>query len=146
MLNHINAGIAGLFYGVTIPNHYATAHNEIHHRWHNDTGDVHTNMDLDRTLFYSYILSICHDFWDIAGPDARLQFLFTRRIYTITTIALWHDVLLYMEWTCLVQMCGVSFYTAYTLYPFLESASFLGMIAYLWHAFSEEADPPINYQ
>ena len=41
--------------------------------------------------------------------------------------------------------CGFVFYWAYMLYPFLESASFLGMIAYLWHAFSEESDPTNQY-
>lgn len=42
--DHVNTATAGLLYG-SIPNHYATAHAKIHHRWHNDTGNVTTNMD-----------------------------------------------------------------------------------------------------
>ena len=37
------------------------------------------------------------------------------------------------------------FYWAYMLYPLLEGASFLGMIAYIWHIFSEESDPSNQY-
>jgi hypothetical protein len=95
------------------------------------------------------IFSICHDFWDIAGPDARLQFcfIFTRRIYTITTIALC-GMMYYYTWSGLVWYKCVEFrFILHThSIPFLESASFLGMIAYyLWHAFSEEADPTNQY-
>lgn len=107
LLNHINAGIAVLFYG-TIPNHYATAHNKIHHRWHNDTGDVHTNMDLDRTLFYSYILYLPRFLGYWSGCTPAILF-YSRREYTLLRQLLYR-MTYYYTWSGLVwYKCGVSF-------------------------------------
>ena len=45
----------GPFFG-QVPNSYGIAHNKIHHRWHNDLDDVHTNLDLDRTQLTSFLI------------------------------------------------------------------------------------------
>ena len=45
----------GLFYGA-VPYSYPMAHNKIHHAYDNDLDDVHTNLDLDRSKFSSFIL------------------------------------------------------------------------------------------
>jgi hypothetical protein len=35
---------------------YAAAHNKIHHRYDNQLEDVHTNLDLDRSKFSSFVV------------------------------------------------------------------------------------------
>jgi hypothetical protein len=163
--DHINAGIAGLMYG-TIPNvslnfcpcdghfrfshlsvfaqHYATAHNKIHHRWHNDTGDVHTNMDFDRTILSSYIMYLPRfvAYWTGVSP---LILFYSRGEYKFFWDLVF-GMIYYYSWSALVcYKAGFVFYWAYVLYPMLEGASFLGIIAYLWHSFSEESDPNNQY-
>lgn len=141
--DHVNAGIAGLLYG-TIPNHYATAHNKIHHRWHNDTGDVHTNMDFDRTSFKSYILYLPRFLAYWTGVSPAILF-WSRGEYKFLRELAYGMIYYYNIGFCVWYKCGFVFYWAYILYPMLEGASFLGMIAYLWHMFSEESDPTNQY-
>ena len=141
--DHLNAGIAGLFYG-TIPNHYAIAHNKIHHRWHNDNGDVHTNMDLDRTSITSYVLYLPRfvAYWTGISP---IVLFWSRGEYRLC-MELFCGMIYYYSWSAFVcYKAGFVFYCSYVLYPFLQAASFLGLIAYLWHAFSEESDPNNQY-
>jgi hypothetical protein len=168
IMDHINGGIAGLVYG-TIPNvsldlgalfeplcvtivappnhlpqHYATAHNKIHHRWHNDTGDVHTNMDFDRSILSSYIMYLPRfvAYWTGISP---IILFWSRAEYKFVWDLLF-GMIYYYSWSAFVcYNAGFAFYWAYVLYPMLEGASFLGIIAYLWHSFSEESDPNNQY-
>lgn len=41
-----------------VPWNYYIAHMKIHHRWHNDVDDVHTNLDLERTNPLSFFLYV----------------------------------------------------------------------------------------
>lgn len=52
----------------------------------------------------------------------------------------------YYAWSAFVwYKMGFVFYWAFVLYPLLEGASFLGIIAYMWHMFSEPSDPQNQY-
>jgi len=121
--DHINAGIIGPFYG-SMPFHYATAHNKIHHRWHNDVGDVHTNMDVDRTVPSSFVLWIPRfvAYWTGVTP---LLLFWKRKEYR-----LFKDLSYGMAYYCTLSFLvwyntDTFFYWAYWLYPVLEAASFL---------------------
>eukprot|EP01063_Lacrimia_lanifica_P004084 TRINITY_DN12280_c0_g1_i1.p1 TRINITY_DN12280_c0_g1~~TRINITY_DN12280_c0_g1_i1.p1 ORF type:complete len:496 (+),score=168.56 TRINITY_DN12280_c0_g1_i1:79-1566(+) len=143
VFDHINGGLIGVFYG-SIPYHYATAHNKIHHRWHNDTGDVHTNMDLDRTAFSSYVMWLPRFvlYWTGVSP----ALLFWKRDEAQYLRDILGGMAYYYGIGALVWYAmGPVFFWAYYLYPHLEAASFLGAIAYIWHAFSDEADPSNQY-
>jgi len=143
LTDHAIAGIAGILYG-TIPNHYATAHNKIHHRWHNDTGDVHTNMDLDRTELRSYLIYLPRFVGYWTGITPALLFAI-RGEYKMLRDLLCGMVYYYGVGALIGYQMGLTFYWAYILYPFVEGASFLGIIAYLWHSFSEADDPTNQY-
>lgn len=141
--DHVNAGIAGVLYG-TIPNHYATAHNKIHHRWHNDTGDLHTNMDFDRTLLESYVMYLPRFVVYWTGLTPVILF-WSRGEYKLLMDLVYGMVYYYVMSAVIWYKMGALFYWAYIVYPLLEGASFLGIIAYLWHSFSEESDPSNQY-
>ena len=142
--DHINGALIGPFYG-SLPNSYGAAHNKIHHRWHNDTGDVHTNMDVDRTagissfvlwfprfLLYWVGLSPCFLFWK-RRERGLLKMMLGGMAYYYGLSAL----------VCYTS--GFFFYWTFWLYPQLEATAFLGGIGYMWHAFSEESDPSNQY-
>lgn len=128
----------GLFYG-SIPFHYKLAHNKIHHRWHNDTDDVHTNLDLDRTIFYSYVLYLPRFFYYWTGVSPMVLFL-KRKEYGLASGLAQGMVYYYGVGAFLLYHAGWTFTLAYFVYPMLESLTFLGMIAYIWHAFVEPDD------
>ena len=141
--DHLVAGISGIFYG-TIPNHYATAHNKIHHRWHNDTGDVHTNMDFDRSQFGSFVLYLPRfvGYWTGITP---LILFWSRGEYQFFNGLLVGMVYYYGAGFYVWYKVGFGFYWAYMLHPFLEMASVLCLVAYMWHMFSDEANPANQY-
>uniref|UniRef100_A0A7S2EMX2 Fatty acid desaturase domain-containing protein n=1 Tax=Trieres chinensis TaxID=1514140 RepID=A0A7S2EMX2_TRICV len=143
LFDHINGAVIGPFFG-SIPHHYATAHNKIHHRWHNDTGDVHTNMDVDRTDPSSFVLWLPRFilYWTGVSPAV----LFWKRGESALLRGLLCGMAYYYALGALVwRTTGTTFWLAYFVYPQLEAASFLGGIAYIWHAFSEESDPSNQY-
>lgn len=47
---------------------------KIHHRWHNDVDDVHTNLDLDRTKLSSFFIYVPRFslYWMGVSPVALL--------------------------------------------------------------------------
>jgi len=130
------------FYGV-VPNSYSIAHMKIHHRWHNDVDDVHTNLDLDRTVLSSFFIYTPRFtlYWTGLSPLALLvkrkewsllkQLLLGMATYYGATLALfcWNPVF------CIV----------YWVYPHMEACVLLCAISYLWHAFVEESDPGNQY-
>ena len=143
VLDHINAGIIGPFYG-SIPFHYSTAHNKIHHRWHNDTGDVHTNMDVDRTVPSSFVLWIPRfvAYWMGISP---VILFWKRGEYGLLKRLVLGMIYYYSLGAAVCYCSNFYFWFGYWVYPQLEAASFLGGIAYIWHAFSEESDPSNQY-
>jgi len=130
------------FYGV-VPNNYSIAHMKIHHRWHNDVDDVHTNLDLDRTVLGSFLIYTPRFtlYWTGLSPIALLwkreewallrQLVIGMVVYYGISLALffWNPVF------CIV----------YWIYPHMEACVLLCAISYLWHAFVEESDPGNQY-
>jgi hypothetical protein len=143
LMNQLSGMWTGLFYG-TIPFHYYVAHNKIHHRWHNDCDDVHTNIDLDRTVFYSYVQFLPRFFYYWTGVSPMVLFL-KRREYGFALELAKGMLYYYSVGALLCYYVGFSFACAYWLYPLLESLTFLGMIAYIWHAFVEPEDTQNQY-
>lgn len=142
-INQLSGLWTGLFYG-TIPFHYSVAHNKIHHRWHNDCDDVHTNIDLDRTVFSSYVLYWPRFFYYWTGVSPMVLFL-KRGEYGLAKTLAQGMIYYYGTGALLAYYIGWQFALAYWLYPLLESLTFLGMIAYLWHSFVEPSDPGNQY-
>jgi fatty acid desaturase len=143
IMNQLAGMWTGLFYG-TIPFHYRTAHNKIHHRWHNDSDDVHTNIDVDRTVFKSYILWLPRFFYYWTGVSPMVLFL-KRREYGLAKDLATGMLYYYGIGVALCVVVDWKFALAYWLYPNMESLSLLGMIAYIWHAFVEPEDPTNQY-
>ena len=142
--DHINSALVGPFYG-SIPNSYGAAHNKIHHRWHNDTGDVHSNMDVDRTAgISSFVLWLPRFIAYWTGLSPVLLF-WKRKEHGLLKMML-NGMLYYYGLSALVwYKCGALFFWAYWFYPHVEAIAFLGGIAYMWHSFSEESDPSNQY-
>uniref|UniRef100_A0A7S2HBV5 Fatty acid desaturase domain-containing protein n=2 Tax=Helicotheca tamesis TaxID=374047 RepID=A0A7S2HBV5_9STRA len=141
--DHINGLFVGIFNG-SIPHHYATAHLKIHHRWHNDTGDVHTNMDVDRTEFKNYVLYLPRFllYWIGISPMALFWHRGEYRLFK----ELGTGMFVYYSISSFIwYKSSTVFIFAYWFYPLLEVASFLGAIAYIWHAFVDEKDPGNQY-
>ena len=128
----------GPFYGV-VPNNYGVAHMKIHHRWHNDVDDVHTNLDLDRTRLSSFL---------IYTPRFTLYFtglspiaLFVKRREWGLLLKLVYGMLAYYGLTAALFAWDPIFCLAYWVFPHMEAIVLLCAISYLWHAFVEVSDP-----
>eukprot|EP00929_Paragymnodinium_shiwhaense_P006731 TRINITY_DN1106_c0_g2_i11.p1 TRINITY_DN1106_c0_g2~~TRINITY_DN1106_c0_g2_i11.p1 ORF type:complete len:554 (-),score=80.35 TRINITY_DN1106_c0_g2_i11:346-1944(-) len=128
----------GPFYGL-VPCSYSIAHNKIHHRWHNDVDDIHTNLDLDRTEFQTFVEFMPRFmlYWTGIGPVAlfakRREWGYMKQL--LSGMAAFYGVaLLLFLWNPVFCIC-------YWLYPHMEACVGLGAIAYLWHAFVDEEDP-----
>lgn len=143
IFNYSNQFFVGLFYG-SIPLSYEVAHNKIHHRWHNDVDDVHTNLDMDRTKFQNYILWLPRFFLYWTGVSPVLLFL-KRGEYRLAAKMLFGMCFFYGYVALIAKCFGTVFCLAYVLYPHLESICFLGAIAYLWHSFVDPKDPTNQY-
>jgi len=142
-LNNINQIIASPFYG-SMPMNYPTAHNKIHHRWHNDVDDTSTNCDLDRTNPASVMLYIPRFFlyWTSL---AALWLFFHRKEWEFFWPCL-YGVLYYVAWcTFIWKLAGTTFLICFVIYPLFESTAFLGSISYLWHVFIDPSDPTNQY-
>jgi len=132
----------GPFYGV-VPWNYYVAHMKIHHRWHNDVDDVHTNLDLDRTDPRSFLLYVPRFslYWTGLSPLA----LFVKRGEWALIHKLLCGMVAYYGLTLLLFCWDPVFCTVYWLFPHVEACVLLCAISYLWHAFVEESDPDNQY-
>eukprot|EP00929_Paragymnodinium_shiwhaense_P006727 TRINITY_DN1106_c0_g1_i3.p1 TRINITY_DN1106_c0_g1~~TRINITY_DN1106_c0_g1_i3.p1 ORF type:complete len:285 (-),score=49.25 TRINITY_DN1106_c0_g1_i3:531-1385(-) len=118
---------------------YSIAHNKIHHRWHNDVDDIHTNLDLDRTEFRTFVEFMPRFalYWTGVGPVA----LFAKRREWAYMQQMLSGMLAYYGVAALLFLWNPIFCICYWLYPHCEACVGLGAIAYLWHAFVDEEDP-----
>jgi hypothetical protein len=122
-----------------VPNNYGVAHMKIHHRWHNDVDDVHTNLDLDRTRLSSFL---------IYTPRFTLYFtglspiaLFVKRREWGLLLKLVYGMVAYYGLTAALFAWDPIFCLAYWVFPHMEAIVLLCAISYLWHAFVEVSDP-----
>ena len=130
--------LVGPFFG-QVPNSYGIAHNKIHHRYDNGLDDVHTNLDLDRSQFTSFIIYVPRFFlyWIGVSPLAhfilRKEWRLARKMFLgmlyhtalFTTFFLWNP----------------TFAIAYLGFPIMEAVIFFAGISYMWHCFVDENDP-----
>eukprot|EP00929_Paragymnodinium_shiwhaense_P030283 TRINITY_DN17187_c0_g1_i1.p1 TRINITY_DN17187_c0_g1~~TRINITY_DN17187_c0_g1_i1.p1 ORF type:complete len:469 (+),score=79.21 TRINITY_DN17187_c0_g1_i1:101-1507(+) len=138
MFNGLCEWWIGPFYGL-IPGSYRVAHTKIHHRWHNDVDDIHTNLDLDRTDPLQFVKWIPRFsiYWTGIGPLA----LFMKRGEWGYVKELGSGILTYYAVTVLLLLWNPTFAICYWIYPHVEGMLGLGVIAYLWHSFVDEDDP-----
>jgi fatty acid desaturase len=143
-LNLINSLWTGLFYGAMTQS-YSAGHNKIHHRWHNDADDVHTNIDVDRTYFPNYILWLPRFFYYWTGVSPLAIFL--KRAEHVFALRILAGQLWWLGFVALTRYAtgGWMFGVAYVVYPMAESIAFLGSMAYLWHGYVEPSDPTNQY-
>lgn len=143
-LNLINSMWVGLFYG-GMTQSYSAGHNKIHHRWHNDADDVHTNIDVDRTIFTNYILWLPRFFYYWTGVSPLILFL--KRDEPMLALRILGGQVWWASFVVLTRYATGSwlFGLAYVVYPLAESIAFLGSMAYLWHGYVEPTDPTNQY-
>ena len=138
----LNYGIVhfwiGLFYGA-VPYSYPIAHNKIHHAYDNDLDDVHTNLDLDRSKFSSFILYMPRFalYWSGLSPLVKFA---QKGQWTFFWKNLYGMVVIYSLWTLMAHKIGLLFTLYFAMYPFIESVVFFGGISYLWHAWCDPKD------
>jgi membrane protein implicated in regulation of membrane protease activity len=142
VFNLMNQFWCGLFYG-SVPNSYAVAHNKIHHRWHNDVDDVHSNLDVDRTKFASYVMWLPRFFLYWTGLTPVV--LFVKRHEFQLAYRMAFGMFVYYSFVAAVAYHNWCFCFWFCIYPHLEAISFLGAIAYLWHSFVSPTDPTNQY-
>lgn len=132
----------GPFYGV-VPNNFSVGHVKIHHRWHNDVDDISTNLDLDRTKFSSFVVYVIRfsAYW--TGIGACCLF-FKRGEYQLVLQQL-AGMVAYYGMTAVLFWWSPSFCLAYWFFAHCDAIVFLAAIAYLWHAFVDEAEPGNQY-
>lgn len=132
----------GPFYG-QVPGNYSVAHMKIHHRWHNDVDDVHTNLDLDRTNILSFLMYTPRFtlYWTGVTPLA----LFINRGEWKLCGKILYGMITYYGVTLLLFCWSPVFCLAYWVFPHMEAIILLSAISYLWHAFVEESDPGNQY-
>jgi len=141
-LNCLTEWWVGPFYGV-VPWNYYIAHMKIHHRWHNDVDDVHTNLDLERTNPLSFFLYVPRFtlYWTGLSPLA----LFIKRGEWSLIAKLLYGMVAYYGVAALLFWWSPVFCLVYWLFPHMEACVLLCAISYLWHAFVEESDPGNQY-
>jgi len=141
-MNYVWEWWVGPFYGV-VPNSYSIAHMKIHHRWHNDVDDVHTNLDLDRTKLSSFFIYTprFNLYWMGISPVALLA---KRREWVLVRQML-YGMVTYYGFTLLLFLWSPTFCVVYWIFCHLEGMLLLCAISYLWHAFVEESDPGNQY-
>mmetsp|Transcript_70914 Transcript_70914/g.178783 ORF Transcript_70914/g.178783 Transcript_70914/m.178783 type:complete len:631 (-) Transcript_70914:119-2011(-) len=142
VLNCVSEWWIGPFYGV-VPWSYYIAHMKIHHRWHNDVDDVHTNLDLDRTNPLSFFLYVPRFtlYWTGLSP---LALLVKRQEWSLVG-KLVYGMAAYYGVALVLLFWDPVFCFVYWLFPHMEGAVLLSAISYLWHAFVEESDPGNQY-
>jgi len=142
ILGCINQYFIAFFYG-QVPGTYYAGHNKIHHRWHNDIDDAHSNADLDRTKLWSITIFLPRFFIYWSGISSLLLFLKRREMQLASEMML--GMVLYYVPLVLLLLYDWEFALGYYVYPFMESMTFLGLIAYLWHAWIDPNDPQNQY-
>eukprot|EP00928_Gymnodinium_smaydae_P013501 TRINITY_DN14920_c0_g1_i4.p1 TRINITY_DN14920_c0_g1~~TRINITY_DN14920_c0_g1_i4.p1 ORF type:complete len:639 (-),score=123.46 TRINITY_DN14920_c0_g1_i4:454-2370(-) len=142
VLNCVTEWWIAPFYGV-VPWNYYIAHMKIHHRWHNDVDDVHTNLDLDRTNPLSFFLYVPRFtlYWTGVSPLA----LFYKRGEWKLIAKLLYGMVAYYGVMAFLFWWNPIFCVVYWMFPHMEACVFLCAISYLWHAFVEEKDPGNQY-
>mmetsp|Transcript_8934 Transcript_8934/g.27658 ORF Transcript_8934/g.27658 Transcript_8934/m.27658 type:complete len:446 (-) Transcript_8934:60-1397(-) len=142
VFNHVIQFWVGQFYG-QVPNSYGIAHNKIHHRWHNDLEDVHTNLDLDRTQFRSFLIYLPRFavYWTGISP----LLLFVQRREWRFAAKMFKGMVIYYGLTAMFYHLNPTFCLMYWLFPHFESMIFFGGISYLWHAWVDPEDPTNQY-
>eukprot|EP00050_Salpingoeca_kvevrii_P006064 m.287215 g.287215 ORF g.287215 m.287215 type:complete len:443 (-) comp11730_c0_seq1:335-1663(-) len=134
--------IPGSIYG-QVPNSYGVSHNKIHHRWHNDVDDVHTNLDLDRTDFYSFLVYVPRFTLYWMGVTPVLMFC-KRGEYTLA-LKQFYGMAFFYGLVALAWSWDWSFSLFYLLFPNCEANLFLAGISYMWHAWVDPDDPTNQY-
>ncbi|KAL0491684.1 hypothetical protein AKO1_010155 [Acrasis kona] len=142
VLNNIVTWWIGPFYG-GVPNNYCTAHNKIHHRYDNQIGDVHTNLDLDRSKLLSFFKYVPRFgmYWTGFSP---LHFFHSKGDYRLFFSQLLGVAYFYGIFLCFFLWSPL-FAVGYILYPQVEDVVFFGGISYLWHSFYDPKDPDNQY-
>lgn len=142
LFNEVCQWWIGPFYGI-VPTSYSVSHLKIHHRWHNDVDDVHTNLDLDRTKFKSFLVYVPRFtlYWVGITPLA----LFLKRGERRVALQGLYGVAAYYGVTALLLIWDPMFCVMYWIFPHLEAIVGLAAISYLWHAFVEESDSGNQY-
>ncbi|KAG2393899.1 hypothetical protein C9374_003663 [Naegleria lovaniensis] len=140
LFNHnIGQWFLGIFNG-HIPGSYFISHNKIHHVHHNSLEDVHTTMDLDRTLWLSILIYMTRFalFWNNLTP----MIYFMKRQDYRKVFHLVIGFVYYYFWTatCWYWM-GFSFTYWFMIMPQIEAIYFVGTNAFIWHAFVDPKDP-----
>lgn len=128
----------GLFYG-GVPYSYAMAHNKIHHAFDNDLDDVHTNLDLDRSRWQSFIYYLPRFalYWSGVSPAAKFAFRGQWEFFNKMVLGM---AVYYSLWALSFKYLGIAFTIYYVMFPYIESVTFFGGISYLWHAWCEPED------
>jgi len=142
ILNGIVNWWIGPFYG-GVPNSYCMSHNKIHHRYDNELGDVHTNLDLDRSEAYSFLLYVPRFtlYWTGFSP---LYFFIKNKEYKFALQTFFGMAVFFGIFTLFFLRIPL-FAVSYILYPLVEDCVFFGGISYLWHAFLDPDDPHNEY-
>ena len=133
----------GPFYG-QVPNSYCIGHNKIHHKYDNGLDDVHTNIDLDRTSSWSFIMYAPRfgGYW--VGITPFFHFLFTEE-YQFAWDILKGMILYYGIWVLGYFTMGFTYTFCYLIYPQLEAITFFAAISYMWHLWIDPKDPTNPY-
>eukprot|EP01095_Lingulamoeba_sp_RSL-Kostka_P011735 TRINITY_DN454_c2_g1_i1.p1 TRINITY_DN454_c2_g1~~TRINITY_DN454_c2_g1_i1.p1 ORF type:complete len:443 (-),score=122.29 TRINITY_DN454_c2_g1_i1:149-1477(-) len=122
-----------------VPNSYRVAHNKIHHRYDNGLNDVHTNLDLDRTKFWSFLLYLPRFALYWTGVSPLVCFYKRKEIRLRNKIA--YGMCLYYGIFVILSIFNWKFALFYFLFPQFESIIFFAGISYVWHLWVEAEDP-----
>ena len=141
-LNQLNQWVIGPFYG-QVPNSYSIAHNKIHHQFHNALDDVHTNLDLDRTKPWSFVVYLPRFVLYWTGISPLIHFLYHREWKFARHM--FQGMLAYYGGMAALCYWNPVFGLAYCIFPNTEDFIFFGGISYMWHCFLEPTDPFNQY-
>eukprot|EP00010_Vexillifera_abyssalis_P004494 CAMPEP_0201556106 /NCGR_PEP_ID=MMETSP0173_2-20130828/53160_1 /ASSEMBLY_ACC=CAM_ASM_000268 /TAXON_ID=218659 /ORGANISM="Vexillifera sp., Strain DIVA3 564/2" /LENGTH=473 /DNA_ID=CAMNT_0047968191 /DNA_START=242 /DNA_END=1659 /DNA_ORIENTATION=+ len=128
----------GQFFG-QVPNSYGIAHNKIHHRYDNGLDDVHTNLDLDRTKFLSFVIYVPRFLAYWSGVSPLIHFLLHKEYKFARKMAA--GMLYYYSIMALLFFFDWKFALAYFVFPFFEATIFFAGISYMWHCWVDPKDP-----
>ncbi|KAL9657441.1 hypothetical protein ABK040_016710 [Willaertia magna] len=133
----------GLFYG-QIAYSYSVGHNKIHHKYDNGLDDVHTNIDIDRTDSWSFIMYIPRfgAYW--LGITPFGHFL-AHKEYRYAWLIAKGMIFYYGVFYLLYQAFGLTFALCYFIFPQLEAITFFSAISYMWHLWISPEDPTNPY-
>ena len=133
----------GLFYG-GVPYSYSVGHNKIHHKYDNGLEDVHTNIDLDRTKSFSFIMYAPRfgAYWTGITPLGHFLVL---KEYTLAWKILKGQLIYYSLWALSLMSMGGLFTFCYVILPQLEAIAFFAAISYMWHLWIDPNDPTNPY-